>query len=124
MNAAETVQTAIDKLTRLRNESAKANPFPWSVYDHLGDPMLVSAAPEEYGHPVSLLYEDSYSMDPAWWHTETAELVVALHATIDAQLDLLWKTLEFVKSTPGATSHEGPVIDLALAILGKQATDD
>jgi hypothetical protein len=61
---------------------------------------------------------------PAWWSDGDRDLVVTLHATIDAQLDLLRKTLEFMKSTPSAASHEGPVIDLALAILGEQAADD
>jgi hypothetical protein len=110
-NAPSLIQNAIDKLTWQRDQ-AIAGPWRHVALNHWGTPtpgIWADGDDQEVGYP---------------FEQPDADLLVTLHATIDAQLDLLRKTLQFVESTPGATSHEGPVVDLALAILGQQATND
>jgi len=106
MTTAETITTAIDKLTQLR--AIACGTEPWEA-----SPEGVTSA----GHPVVELEGGGC----AYWSDGDRDLVVTLHATIDAQLAILRHALVFVHQTRGAASHEGPSIDLARAILGEDA---
>jgi len=106
MNAEETIQAAIDKLARLRGEA-----------EMVADTLVGS-------DPPYFNLQSAYNL----WR-EDAELIVTLHATIDAQLAILALARSSYWS-PGAapedweTFEDGrAVMDLARAILGEQ-TDD
>lgn len=100
MTAAETIQAAIDKLTRLRDLSTQDK---W-VRD-------VAEAEATPGLMRAVVLDDLTDVD--------ATLVITLHATIDAQLAILQRSLDWF--TEEAMSYIGPEdMALARAILGEQ----
>jgi hypothetical protein len=109
MNAAETIQAAIDKLAQQR-AGAMQGPWRGKVLNHLGSPTPGVWA-EKDGDYVG------YSMNQ-----EDADLLVTLHATIDAQIKVLEIGLQFAGVTPNR--YTDATYDLARAILDEQATDD
>lgn len=106
MTPAETIQAAIDKLTQLRDKSTTG---PWVVSRYQGDQEI--NAPMDDGNWTAVV--DFYKRD-----STDPELIVALHATIDAQLAALETGLRFVDVTPNMCTTVA--LDLARAILGEQ----
>ena len=81
VSAVDEIQAAIDKLTKLRDEST---PGPWDLWH--GDitqafSMAVQVGPHEHER-IGVVPGDSV-------RHEDAALIVTLHATIDAQLAIL-----------------------------------
>lgn len=111
MNAAETIQAAIDKLTRLRDE---ANVAPWSLYFRSGK----NAAHGGIDSPSG--YVSSPSLKAG-----NADLIITLHATIDAQLAILQDSIDYRDTLARAgvewvEKDNSAVLLLARAILGEQ----
>ena len=114
MNAAETIQAAIEKLASLRDE---ANVAPWSLYFRSGK----NAAHGGIDSPGG--YVSSPSL-----RAGNADLIVTLHATIDVQLAILNTAAPEWKRTNKTDSHDEPnhswqAFELARAILGEQHDD-
>lgn len=109
MNAAETIQAAIDKLNQQR-AAAMQGPWRGKVLNYWGSPTpgVWAEADRDYV---------GYSMNQ-----EDADLLVTLHATIDAQLAILQRSLDWYAEE--AMAYIGKEdLALAKAILGEQATD-
>lgn len=108
MNAAETISVAIDKLERLKVESA---PGPWELeptgvyFDPRWDDVRVMRARDgdEPAYDRYIIRDGSYAADAGGFRQPDAELIVTLHRTIDAQLD--W--LRFVRGVAGAQINGG-----------------
>lgn len=121
MNAAESIQGAIDKLTRLRDETESTR---WHVVDR--------SAPDEefarYGYDIH--GENDWRVTQGGMSTVRegaiadlldADLIVTLHATIDTQVKVLEVGLRFVRLAPGLFTEAA--LDLANAILGEQVPE-
>lgn len=130
MNAAETMQAAIDKLIERRD---KATAGPWRIdgpdfhFGVSGDDWDSECTPMVTGsddrHPVmhGANVRNCGSRVNADQVNANADLIVTLYATIDAQILALEIALRFVNVTPNVWT---PVaILLARAILGDQADD-
>jgi hypothetical protein len=109
---AETIQAAIEKLTEQR-DAAMQGPWRGRVLNHWGTPTPGVWADED-GDYIG------YSMNQA-----DADLLVTLHATIDAQLAILQEGHQVCVNLDeiGFTGNPGrarPSFDLARAILGEQ----
>ena len=106
MNAAETVQKAIERLETLK---AKATSGEWWP----SDTGAVFAGPG-LSDDVAVAYEVRLRGD--------VKLIVALHRTIDAQIELLRWFADSLANDPGS---EPPArsehLELALAILGSDS---
>ena len=134
MTPAETIQAAIDRLTKLR-DAALPGPlevdsnYPFSsdivglfapdakVYAIKAEPASDGDWDEDYDAPLD-------NNDAP--HRPTLTLLVTLHATIDAQLAILRSAHEQFVFSSRAVSHDEPAasgmaIDLARAILGEDA---
>lgn len=108
MNAAETIQAAIGKLSDQRDASQRLVPGRWSN--------------TEDGQEVT----GNHGAVAESWGEEHCDLIVTLHATIDAQLEILYagRSLfygDFKTLRPVAVQEIALV--LARAILGEQNTD-
>lgn len=127
MNAAETIQAAIDKLTRLR-EAALFGPLKVDTNYPFSSDVVGIFAP--YAKVYAIKAESS--ADGGWDdddepiddddapHRPTLELLVTLHATIKAQLAILEAALTFVVESGGG--FESEPLDLARAILGEDVS--
>jgi hypothetical protein len=108
MNAAETIQAAIDKL-----EAGKAGDGfcvgPWQ-YLRKGSWGGESAVADSNGHPLAWV-GDGNDAD------RDAELIVMLHRTIDAQLAILRTGLTLATAFPN--SEWTNTVNLARSILGE-----
>lgn len=116
MTPTETLTAAIDKLTRLRDEST---PGPWEHHRDSEQDLGFGPVMESL-----ITVEDGCVLDWGSGVREAdAELIVTLHATIDAQLAILEDTLRaftdpdpiFGKYTEAVVYHQ---IRLAESILG------
>jgi hypothetical protein len=118
MNAAETIQEAIDKLTALRDDAAEGPWLGWVQYNPLRGQMY---GVENSEGPIA----DKVAS------REDAELIEVLHRTIDAQLAILRAAIEdhprdrerwlfTAHQTAGDLWHFSNAlpIDLASAIVG------
>jgi hypothetical protein len=109
MTPAETIQAAIEKLTRLRSE---ASPGPWAAWKK----------------PVSTLYrtdlvkyglEDARGVDLFGSESpHNVELIEALHATVSAQIALL--RVSHLQTRIHGRKPTLEALNLAKAILGEQ----
>lgn len=109
MNAAETIQAAIDKLTRLRE---KASPGPWEhqpygAQNQNGD---YSGADIFDANGEYLLHDVSDT---------DGSLISTLHATIDAQIELLEGHRKYAEASWLNVEPDDVVVKLARAILGQ-----
>jgi hypothetical protein len=115
MNAEETIQKAIDKLHQLRDETT---PGPWLRRYVIGDPNWPVIISDDIGEVVNTTIETfTTKMD--------ADLIVTLHATIDAQIAILDAAREQYAGSERTASHDEPAaswmaVHLARAILGEQ----
>lgn len=110
MNTIEVIQAAHAKLTVLRDGST---PGPWEVSRYQGDQEI--NAPMGDGQWTAVV--DFYKKD-----STDPELIVALHATIDAQLAILQSTLDEYarwgdRVGRDGVDYDGHVRKLALSIL-------
>lgn len=114
---AETIQAAIDKLTRLRDEADRA---PWVSEPDATYPQyrIVFSGDDPLFDP------GDYAQSSATTEEPNASLIVVLHATIDAQLLIMRNELEEIAIDKEASGFERPphhdVFTLARAILGEQ----
>ena len=108
MSAVDEIHSAIDKLTKLRDESTSGPWFPWRSQSGHGN-SSVDAATYDPDNPTTVC---------EGWRVQDIDLIVTLHATIDAQLEFLEAALKAVNETRGASSHSGPAFTLARAING------
>ena len=104
MSAVERVQAAIDKLTELKAVSTRG---PWHEWTN----DLTDRVELWHDQEVRLWVADLGNDEPG--ALADADLIVALHRTIDAQLAILERWLEYRPLT-----MEEPVVALADAILG------
>jgi hypothetical protein len=104
VNAAETIQAAIEKLERLKGRSTPGDWWRSGFDDVFAGPGL--------SDDVVVVQDARLSFD--------AELIVTLHRTIDAQLALFGSALWLMKGNPLAYTHAATAcaIRLAEAILG------
>jgi len=109
MNAAGTIQAAIDKLTRLRTFSTRG---PWKK----AGSYIEEAEPPNPDDRFDVLPLNVFKIEES---DTDAELVLALHATIDAQLAILRHVLEYYRGDIGIGTNRH-VVNLARAILGEQ----
>lgn len=109
MTAAEEIAAAIEKLEALQSA---AFPGEWTAY-HSG------VANGDHSHVVandaSIAYISANDGIDEEFRAPTADLIVALHRTIDAQLALLRESLR----SPAMTGHGIATLGLARAILGE-----
>lgn len=102
MNPADTIQAAIDKLSRQRDASQRIVSGRWANDDD----------PEEVTGSHGAVSES--------WSREHADLIVTLHATIDAQLAVLHLALDYGELESGSGSRFIKAAnELARAILGE-----
>lgn len=110
MNAAETIQAAIGKLEQLR-DTAPVGQWSARPYKIVEVAAVVSASAGDEDFFVADFVDES-----------TADLIVTLHRTIDAQLVLLNETLEAIVEYPlNPDRLYRWEIDLARAILGVES---
>lgn len=107
MNPAEKIQAAIDKLDALRIASG-TEAWTWESGEDLG----ANVRSEQFGVRFTTGYVGNNDS------RNDAELIVTLHRTIDAQLELLRHALRFIRQHPSANGYTGPAFTLADAILG------
>ena len=80
MGALDEIQAAIEKLTKLRDKSSQGW---WTILDN-GDRFIAEEDPDGDGAFEYIITE------PVWFNNPVdADLIVALHRTIDAQLAIL-----------------------------------
>jgi hypothetical protein len=103
MSDTKTIQAAVEKLEGLRDASWSIVPGRWTNEED---------AQEIVG---------SHGAIGECWNSDNADLIVTLHATIDAQLALLKLALEYGQLADGEGSRfSARASDLARAILGEQ----
>ena len=127
MTPAETIQAAIDKLERLRRRTAANEPGVWIRGEELWSGALRwELARRNQFEQVFSITNDGDGIG-AFGDTDTVDLIVTLHATIDAQLALL-KLAVANYWEPGTAPDDWEsfdesrkVLDLARAILGEDA---
>ena len=108
MGALDDIQSAIEKLTKLRDKSSQGW---WTILDN-GDRFIAEEDPDGDGAFEYIITE------PVWFNNPVdADLIVALHRTIDAQLAILTDGLADMMSRErlGLPLNTGPVRTLALA---------
>lgn len=117
MNAADTIQAAIE---RLEAQRAAAVGGPWVIESYERGPRAL-----EQSGGGAFISDVGESVDPAQIDTATAELLVTLHRTIAAQLAILREALEFYENSRAIgmpdgemAEYYGGTLDLARAILG------
>ena len=114
MSAVAEIQAAIDKLTKLRDESTQpTDGNAWIQgrsthrYESTGD---VYTGPDENTHGSADIV--------AYIQPEDAALIVTLHATIDAQMAILAAALKWKSGFfPGSIAYAS-ALDLARSING------
>jgi hypothetical protein len=117
MTPAETIAAAITKLTELRDASQKSDPGPWVTETHNSwDSQVKSSDTDKFGDPVSVVSAGSYAESDESWDQGTAQLVVTLHATIDAQLAILQHVLNHYQGDIGIGTNRH-VVNLARVIV-------
>ena len=94
MTAVEEIQAAIEKLSRLRSDE------PWRLVggNEWITPIGIGVAPDDGGISIG-----------------DAELIVTLHRTIDAQIDVLGAARFNIKASPGGYTHATVAAALCLA---------
>lgn len=115
MNAVEIIEAAIAKLSEQR-QSAMKGPWRPVALNHYGTPtpgVWAEGEDEEVGYPLN---------------QTDADLLVTLHATIDAQLAILRSAADQFKDSDRLSFHDEPnasqlALTLASAILGEQPND-
>lgn len=122
MNAAETIQAAIDKLEALRDNSGA---WDWRRRHQHGEYGESIGSWENlhgyYDNPDEVVNTKTVAQNIL---PEDAELIVTLHRTIDAQLAILRGyigTAEYWDKVRGTPADLMAVLDLAGAILGEAA---
>jgi len=124
MNAAETIQAAIDRLAYLNAATAPgpwslgAPEFPWSSWDEGDVPVVVNVEQLFSDRPAFLHHPGSFAESDGGFDRLDADLIVTLHRTIDAQLAILRAQLHIWE---GSIAYRAAVLDLARAILGEDA---
>jgi hypothetical protein len=136
MNAAETIQAAIEKLEALK-ESATPGPFgfedgwqppQWKSIGHTYV-RVVAGKPNHISGIRSMVLSTDGAMPGSEGKRRTladAELIVTLHRTIDAQLTILREGLRAIESLDGLGIDTAdipwadvPELQLARSILGE-----
>ena len=108
MNAVERIEAAITKLEALKSESIQGL---WRSAELSGSHWLVFAATDGSGGGESVAAITSNDGDNESSREPTAELIVTLHRTIDAQLAILRAVVE---SVPIWVENDGPMTDAEL----------
>ena len=114
------ISAAIEKLERLKAEST---PGPWASVQDGQHATLVRRPPKSENAihtpaDIPLHWDGGYGYDPTM-EASDADLIVTLHRTIDAQLELLRLALKYGELDAGSGSRFiAGAVKLADAILG------
>lgn len=122
-NPAEEIKAAIDKLTALK---AKSTPGPWMDWHsnmadengvHIPDEQM---DPEDYEPFYCPPVTGVFLMDVHGRKTQeaNADLIVTLHATIDAQMAVMRNFTEVYRETHTPYGYQQSILTLARAING------
>ena len=115
------ISAAIEKLERLKAEST---PGPWASVQDGQHATLVRRPPKSENAihtpaDIPLHWDGGYGYDPTM-EASDADLIVTLHRTIDAQLELLRLALKYGELDAGSGSRFiAGAVKLADAILGR-----
>lgn len=114
MTPLEELQAAHKRLSKLRQVSDKYDPAPWVL-----DDMVITAHIAANGGTGDICYDEGGGV----FDGDTADLIVTLHRTIDAQLAIIQRAIDWYVEE--AMAYIGPEdLALARAINGNQGHSD
>ena len=128
MSAVETIQAAIERLETLRD---KSTPRPWTAMEYdsnPGDQGVPIIGGGEIGSMDGHLTAYTMTLGSEEQSVIDAELIVILHRTIDAQLEILQECRDFYANSQAIgmpdtemAEYYGNTVALAAAILGEES---